>query len=763
MPSSNANAKVKMSLGEFMGGESPANALPTAPRQRGPDDDGSFQRYDRRRDDSQQDRFSRGDADDNWRRGGGGGGGGFDRGSGGGYRGGGGGYNDRDRDGYDRRPMGGGGGADADTGSWRRGGGAPAGRGDQDRGGSSRFDSRGGGGGGGFDSMSRGGGGGGGERPRLQLKARTAPAPEVKKDTPTNNDDETKEDAVSADNKEATKDDNGGDAGKANEEAAEGENVANDDKVDTADSKDEKNDEKTRKVREPEVVNSRAAAFDSVDAPKRESNNKRGDGDRFDRSRGPPPVVNKRFEQLAVEERDRQQDRESRRGPPPVANSRFAAAAAAAEAERPSYNRDDRGPPPVANSRFAAAAEADRSMPRDRDQGFDDRGPPPVANSRFAAAAEADRTYRRDDGFGRDDNRGPPPVANSRFAAAAAMAEEDDSRFRQERNERFGGRNDDPRGPPPIQQNSRFANAVASDPDYMDREARERQDDRGDDRFRGRDEYDDRRGRGFGGDGGYGRGGRGGGFSEQDLPRGPAAGYNDQYDDRGPFRKEEKKSAVADLLKPKARPVEENILKVPTKDQADNVLKVNDNVLKPPKKEEEAAPAKAPAPVPAAPAVDTSAILDEFVSGKRQGDDLATWLKEQPALPSVKSLVFHLLTETEKLNPDVECGWAEPGKYGAALLSLVSDDLLKQMEVLFGIQAYCDKLGMPKLDDEYVVQAMFRAMYKFDLAVDDAFAMWKDDESSEHEAGKLKAVIQTVDWFNWLEEDDDDDEGDEEE
>lgn len=473
--------------------------------------------------------------------------------------------------------------------------------------------------------------------------------------------------------------------------------------------------------------------------------------------RGPPPVTNSRF--AAVAEADQSyRGREDRmrddRGPPPVANSRFAAAA---EADR-TY-RDDRGPPPVANSRFAAAAEADRPSYR---EGFEDRGPPPVANSRFAAAAEADRSQPRDDGFGRDD-RGPPAVANSRFAAAAARNEEEDGRFRQERNDMYG-RNDGSRGPP-VPQNSRFAAAVASDPDYVDREHRERQDDRGD-RSRGRDEYDDR---GFGGRGGFGGGGDGYGRHGdfQDLPRGPA--YGGRYEE--PSSREEPKSSVADLLKPKVRPVEENILKVPTKEHADNILKPPtkehaDNVLKPPTKETKeteaektvAAPA---APTPAAAVANTTDILDEFVTGKRLGEDLKTWLEGQTALPSVKDLVFHLLTETEKLNPDVECGWAETDKYGAALVSLVHDDLLKQMDVLFGIQKYCDKLGMPKLDEEYVVQSMFRSMYKFDLAEDDAFAMWKEDESPENEAGKLKAVVQTVDWFNWLEEDDDDEVGEE--
>jgi len=214
--------------------------------------------------------------------------------------------------------------------------------------------------------------------------------------------------------------------------------------------------------------------------------------------------------------------------------------------------------------------------------------------------------------------------------------------------------------------------------------------------------------------------------------------------------------------------MEENILKVPTKEQSANFLTPpskaqEDNMLKPPTKAKPAAepkPAKS-APVTPPPVVDHGAILADFASGNKLGDDLKNWLEGQSIIPSVEKLVFHLLTETQKSSPDIECGWAEPDKYGTALLSLVEDDLLKQMEVLFAIQKYCDQIGFPKLDDEYVVQAMFRSMYKYDLADDETFALWKEDESPEHETGKLKAVIQTVDWFNWLEEDDEDDDDEE--
>ena len=468
-----------------------------------------------------------------------------------------------------------------------------------------------------------------------------------------------------------------------------------------------------------------------------------------------------------------------------MTNSRFAAAA---EADRSNRDDRDRGPPPVANSRFAAAADADRPAFRD------DRGPPPVANSRFAAAADADRPAFRDD-------RGPPPVANSRFAAAAMASEEDnhDRDARRQERDSFYNRGDDRndnRGA--LQQNSRFAAAAAMDEDYVDRDERQRrmeqdrfeQDNRGhDDRGGGGGRYggrDDDRGGGGGGGGRYGgrdddrggdrAGGRFGGAREdhgrrdgggRDFPDRPASQY-----ESGPRR-----SRVDDLLKPKAPVVADNILKAPDiakldPTHADNVLVMPTKALS--KDAKEAAvekPIKAEPVVekeePAAPVVDAAAqaeFLDEFASAKKLGDDLKSWCDERRVqLPSVKKLVFQMLTEREKLNPDPDCSWAEPSKFGAALLSLVGDDIVNQMQVLWGIQMYCDKLGFPKLNDEYVVQSMFRAMYKFDLAEADAFMEWKEDESDDHEQGKMKAVIQTVDWFNWLEEDDEEEEYEENE
>jgi len=212
------------------------------------------------------------------------------------------------------------------------------------------------------------------------------------------------------------------------------------------------------------------------------------------------------------------------------------------------------------------------------------------------------------------------------------------------------------------------------------------------------------------------------------------------------------------VLEAKSEAHAANMLQLPIKKKSEEP----EPVPKPETPKEPEAPVEA-AP-PAVPLGNTEELMSEFLSGKMLGEELEQWVEENRAsLPSVERIVFALLDETEKDSPDIECGWAEPTKYGAALVSLVTDNVVAQMQVLWGIQKYCDQLGFPKINDEYLVQAMFRSMYKYDLAEDDAFSEWKEDESEEHEGGKLKAIIQTVDWFNWLEEEDDDDEEDYEE
>ena len=491
---------------------------------------------------------------------------------------------------------------------------------------------------------------------------------------------------------------------------------------------------------------------------------------------------------MADEERERDRERgppeggDDRRGPrpqgpPPVANSRFAAAAAMAKDEGDNnmdsrgpggggrYADRERGPPPTQNSRFAAAAESDRDAPYDRDSGgggrYSDRErvPPPTQNSRFAQAAAADSDYQ-------ERGRGPPPGP------------------------RYSDRD---RGPPPAQ-NSRFAMAAAADEDYADRQRGPRDRDGGGRDGMGRGGYGRDERRGYGGERRFGNNGprdyndlpRGPRSSMGDLPRGPRSSQMDDLP-RGPRSsmgvESSSSSRVDELLKPKLKNVaSDNILKAPNAKPAPeheaNMLSLpskarakeddEDLFMKPSKKAEskpkEPEPAaKKEAAAPAVSSEESKRLMEEFASGTRKGEDLKAWVEEnRESLPTIDQLVFTLLVEQEKLNPDPECAWAEKANFGAALLSLVEDDIVGQMQVLWGIQFYCDKIGFPKLNDEYIVQAMFRGMYKYDLAEEDAFTEWKEDETEACEKGKLKAIIQTVEWFNWLAEADDDEEEDDE-
>jgi hypothetical protein len=236
-------------------------------------------------------------------------------------------------------------------------------------------------------------------------------------------------------------------------------------------------------------------------------------------------------------------------------------------------SRDDRdrdaGPPPQpANSRFAAADhEAERG---NREREFAERGPPQqVTNSRFAAAAvdherESGTQERGDDRggdrFGHGDERG-----GDRFGRG---------------DDRGGDRFGRDAGPPPVV-NSRFADLVQGDEDYVPAEVRnqrnnERNEDGGGGRFGQQDgggRFDRQDGvddRGFGGGGGYNdrgggggrygdnRGGRGG--DEMEIPTGPRWNQDSSpVEDAFPPLN---KGKVADVLAPKQRR-EETVLFTP--------------------------------------------------------------------------------------------------------------------------------------------------------------------------------------------------------
>ena len=449
--------------------------------------------------------------------------------------------------------------------------------------------------------------------------------------------------------------------------------------------------------------------------------------------------------------------------------------------------RNRRGPPPVVNERFAKLAEEEREKDRMREERKTERErfsgdrfsvPPPTQNSRFSKAIDADEDYVRPEDRHRggrpnrfnedDDPRGPPPmVQNSRFAAAAAEMEVEREAEMREREERrmLRGPPLDIDGPPPVQANSRFAAAAASHEIDKEREFREREE-RRNERPR---QFEERGGR-YDDD----RGGRDGGRFAGRMSRGQGDDNYPPLNDRTTttFIKPE----LPSHLQPKkveepVLPVVEAPLALPGEDEEAAKARIEkkrreeeEKKLVEQKAAEEAAAKKAAEDAAAAEKAQKAAevesdLLEQFINNGMSGTALKEWCMDQGAiLPSVEKLVYHLLVKTQKDDPNPECTWAQQENFGAALSSLVEENSSAMMQILFAIQSFCHDIGFPKLGNEGLVQAMFRNMYKFDLADEEAFEQWKDDESPEREEGKGKAIIQSMDWFNWLEEEDEDSE-----
>jgi len=334
--------------------------------------------------------------------------------------------------------------------------------------------------------------------------------------------------------------------------------------------------------------------------------------------------------------------------------------------------------------------------------------PPVVQNSRFAAAAAELEAEREQFDRQREERRmmraaemdGPPPMpVNSRFAAAAAdhdVEREREMREREERRaergQRFGDRNME-RGspmemdaPPPMPVSSRFAAAVADREIEREREMREREERRAEREQR----FAERGGERYGDDRGFGRrGDRDRKPSEQFIDKTKTVFVRPELPKHlQPKKKEEP------VLPPVSAP-----LTLPGEDEEAARARIEKKkkeeeekrLLEQKAAEEEAArraKEEAEAAEKAAKAASIEAdLLSKFSSGSTLGDDLRTWCEEQGSLlPSVQKLVFNILSQTQKDNPDPECNWAEPSNYGSALTSIVGDNVLAQVEVLWAIQ-----------------------------------------------------------------------------
>jgi len=389
---------------------------------------------------------------------------------------------------------------------------------------------------------------------------------------------------------------------------------------------------------------------------------------------------------------------------------------------------EKRPPSMPINSRAAALEAAPRSRdidPRDDNRSMrrlDDRGP--YDRDRGYDRRGNDRSFRRDDrGYDRDrggrDDRGPyDRDRNDRWGR-------DDRGYDRDRggydNRSYRGRDD--RGP--------YNDRDRQSRSYPSYEQQDRRSNRGFDDVRRNDDFPRRNENSDAKPSDVSR-------KEESFPP-LAPPPNDPTPPPQQSTSSEQKQAEAAKEKAKKKEEEEKKAELERLKKEEEEKKRQEEELQKQKQEEE--------------------LLQQFLSLRDNALLQFCEENESSLANQIETLTYSLFKEHNNAS------WTSTHK--SALQQLIPPDSMpKQLDVLFAIQKYCDSINFPKENDKNAIHYYFEIMLAEDIVSPDSFFEWKDDENKDHEQGKTKAVIQTMDWFTFLEDllfGDEEEYGDEEE
>lgn len=156
------------------------------------------------------------------------------------------------------------------------------------------------------------------------------------------------------------------------------------------------------------------------------------------------------------------------------------------------------------------------------------------------------------------------------------------------------------------------------------------------------------------------------------------------------------------------------------------------------------------------------AVKDALSSGLK-GDALAKHIAGMEKKPTGSALLTSILAQLEdKLN----LKWCKADEYGAALKSLLENNVKNQVTALYAVQSHCHNIKFPKIDvkgtSRYFIEIVFQMLYQADIIEHAGFMSWLDDENDDV-PGKTNAIVQTTSFISFLQEADDDGAGDEDE
>ena len=148
--------------------------------------------------------------------------------------------------------------------------------------------------------------------------------------------------------------------------------------------------------------------------------------------------------------------------------------------------------------------------------------------------------------------------------------------------------------------------------------------------------------------------------------------------------------------------------------------------------------------------------VDALLACGLEGQVLVAFAEAQNAFVDADIAIQLIGALVEQHPEDVSCAWvAQYAPFLAKVLyheELSEDETHDQVMALYAVQRAFDVLGFPVVDDTKLVYAVFMNLFKHDIISDMGFIGWKED-LRENVPGRMKALVQTSPFLEWLEED----------
>ena len=160
----------------------------------------------------------------------------------------------------------------------------------------------------------------------------------------------------------------------------------------------------------------------------------------------------------------------------------------------------------------------------------------------------------------------------------------------------------------------------------------------------------------------------------------------------------------------------------------------------------------------AAAEVAAGAAAEAFSTGLK-GEELVQHINKMEVKPTGAALTAVVLSN---LQDPVSMKWCRIAEYGAAMKNLIGGSSTLQLATLKAIQLHLFALKFPKVMDKQkmssVMAMLFMSLYSNEIIDPAGFSLWAEDDDDSN--GKIDAIVQTTNFFQFLTEEED---GDEEE